>query len=265
MELSIIKDNGDTNVSLIMDEKAFCHTPEDIIKIIKAVSQCAEHECKCHSAHTQEVKQDNSDKQFKSTAPSSNSVKNPSDDLFNVRQRIPNNTVDISSLTIRQAITENALVRCPHCGQAHALIVSDNNMLYLMRKDYNKDEFVVVLEKDIGLDLNKTLFYLSCKENSDVQERISYYTALQEMSPLDSSSFNVNQDTEIFCPVCHCSNSFLNWKKAWDSPLSFFECENICEICGGECVKSIKHCENGTTKEIIKCEDCDNTWESLKE
>ena len=63
-----------------------------------------------------------------------------------IRSRIPNNVINIEDLSLKQAVTENALVRCPNCGQAHALIVRDNTGLYLMRKDYEKNEFVVISE-----------------------------------------------------------------------------------------------------------------------
>jgi predicted RNA-binding Zn-ribbon protein involved in translation (DUF1610 family) len=145
-----------------------------------------------------------------------------------IRPRIPNNVVDIKDLTIEKAITENALVRCPSCGQAHCLAVHSDK-IYMMRKDYDKNEFGIICEFD-SLQ-SQDFIKACCKEETN---RNFYYQDLQKIKFITTSDFAVNNDTEIFCPVCCSSNSFSEWKHAYQEPLSFFETEHLCDACGGE-------------------------------
>ena len=163
-----------------------------------------------------------------------------------IRSRIPNNIVNIEDLSLTQAVTENALVRCPHCGQAHAIIVNDNTGIYLMRKDYQKNEFVVIAE--YGIDDN-TFTDACCKDDTDKQ---IYFKDLQKQPELsDITQFNVTNETELFCPVCRNSNDFKQWKDAYENPLNFFETDQLCDACGGEKLpKVIKN------KTVYCCDKC---------
>ena len=163
-----------------------------------------------------------------------------------IRSRIPNNIVNIEDLSLIQAVTENALVRCPHCGQAHAIIVNDNTGIYLMRKDYQKNEFVVIAE--YGIDDN-TFTDACCKDDTDKQ---IYFKDLQKQPELsDITQFNVTNETELFCPVCRNSNDFKQWKDAYENPLNFFETDQLCDACGGEKLpKVIKN------KTVYCCDKC---------
>lgn len=159
------------------------------------------------------------------------------------RKRLPNNVVDVKDLTVQQAVTENALVRCPKCGQAHAIVVMSGSSVFLMRKDYKMNEFVTIAEVDAD---GNHLTNMCCKEDTN---RLSYFNDLQSISPIRNSDFTVNNDTEIFCPVCSKSNTFADWKDAFDNPLGRFETEHLCDACGGEVVeklvkgKTYAHCE----------------------
>lgn len=172
-----------------------------------------------------------------------------------IRPRIPNNIVDIKDLTIEKAVTENALVRCPSCGQAHCLAVHSDK-IYMMRKDYDKNEFGIICEFD-SLQ-SQDFINVCCKEDTD---RNFYYQDLQKIKFITTSDFAVNDDTEIFCPVCCSSNSFSEWKHAYQDPLSFFETEHLCDACGGEKLeKFIKKskfyvCDKCGLKETINKED----------
>ena len=163
-----------------------------------------------------------------------------------IRSRIPNNVINIEDLSLKQAVTENALVRCPNCGQAHALIVRDNTGLYLMRKDYEKNEFVVISEYDINDD---SFIQACCKEDTN---RKAYFDDLQNVPESDDiKQFNVTNDTELFCPVCHGSNSFELWKDAFENPLTYFETEQLCDACGGEKLEKFIH-----KKKVYSCDKC---------
>lgn len=174
-------------------------------------------------------------------------IKPKNDSGFNFRDRLPNNVIDITELTIEKAVTENSLVRCPSCGQAHCLAVNSGNHVYFMARDYEKDEFSIISSYD---SLNNKLFAEICRDkDGDFAE---YYRLIRELPfSKENEDFAVDNNTEIFCPVCHDSASFFNWKKAYDQPLNFFETENLCDACGGERVE--KHIHKMKT---LKCEKC---------
>lgn len=169
------------------------------------------------------------------------------------RDRLPNNVVDVKDLTVKQAVTENALVRCPECGQAHAIIVKSGVTMYLMRKDYSKNEFIVIAE--LAADDQQALLGVCCTETTN---RLDYFNDLQTFKEKNSGDFTVNNETEIFCPVCQKSNAFIDWKQAFDSPLTYFETEHLCDACGGEVVeklvkdKTYSHCEKCGLEQVVK-------------
>lgn len=164
-----------------------------------------------------------------------------------IRPRIPNNVVDVQELDIKKAVTESALVRCPKCGQAHVLAVNAGNHIYMMRKVYgNPDEFKIIAEFD---SLNSQDFInMCCKPETD---RKAYFEDLQKVKPLDDKDFAVDNDTPIFCPVCCESDTFYNWKNAYENPLEYFETEHMCDACGGEKLEKLikKH-------KVYQCDSC---------
>ena len=170
----------------------------------------------------------------------------PDRDEFKIRKRIPNNVVDVKELDIKQAVAENALVRCPNCAQAHCLAVNSTSKVYMMKRDYTKNDFGIIAEFD---SLTSNDFYgMCCKEEFNV---LDYFEDLQKLPVISDEDFIANNDTEIFCPICHTSEKFELWKQAFESPLEFFETEHLCDVCGGETVtKMIKKQKKN------KCEVC---------
>lgn len=169
------------------------------------------------------------------------------DSTFKIRERIPNNVVEIGDLNVKQAITEKALVRCPECGQSHCLAVYSNSRIYFMERQYENDEFSIIAEFD--QDLETTAFLaMCCKEDTD---REAYFRDLQSAKTLPDKDFAVDNNTDIFCPVCHKTWDFLNWKSAYETPLDYFETEELCDACGGENVTKVVK-----GKKVTKCEKC---------
>ena len=162
------------------------------------------------------------------------------------RERLPNNIVDVKDLTIEQAIKEKAIVRCPKCGQAHCLAVSSGSKVYMMERQFSSNEFGIIAEFDSFS--SQDFVNMCCKEDTNKQ---LYFEDLQALKLLDDKDFAVNNDTEIFCPVCHESNTFETWKDAFENPLKYFETEHLCDACGGEKLeKLIKK------KKVYACDSC---------
>lgn len=153
---------------------------------------------------------------------------------FKIRERIPNNVVDVKTLDVKQAITEKALVRCPHCGQAHALVVHSGSNIYFMERNFEENEFRIILHFDSSNE--KQLTGVCYKEDMD---KLAYFCDLQSLKEISNDDFVLDNDTEIFCPVCHESNTFESWKRAYEHPLEFFETEQLCDVCGGETVTKV--------------------------
>lgn len=167
-------------------------------------------------------------------------------DEFKIRERIPNNVVDVSTLDVKQAITEKALVRCPKCGQAHALIVHSGNNTYFMERNFKEDDFRIIFHFDSSNE--NELAGVCYKEDMD---KLAYFNDLQDIKELSNDDFVLDNDTEIFCPVCHTSNAFVSWKIAYEHPLDYFETEHLCDVCGGEKLeKWIKK------KHVYLCDSC---------
>lgn len=175
-------------------------------------------------------------------------VAKPSDS-FNIRKRLPNSVVNIEDLSIQQAVTEQALVRCPKCGQSHVLAVNSGNHIYVMRKFYSltqSDEFRIIAEFDSLT--SQDFINMCCKPDTD---RKAYFEDIQKAKMLDDKDFAVTNETEVFCPVCCKSSSFMDWKEAYENPLQFFETEHICDACGGEKLEKLirKH-------KVYQCDKC---------
>ena len=174
---------------------------------------------------------------------------------YKIRQRIPNNIVDINELDIKQAVIDKALVRCPHCGQAHCLAINSNNNVYVMERDFCNDEFNIIAEFDSLT--SSGLIGMCCKPDTD---KLAYFNDLQSVSIINYNDFVANNDTEVFCPVCCESSTFINWKDAYENPLKFFETEHLCDICGGEKLEKIIK-----DKKVYLCESCGHQSEFKEE
>ncbi len=181
----------------------------------------------------------------------------PERTTFHVRERIPNNVVNLDDLTIKQAVTKSALVRCPRCGQAHALILRDGHTLYVMRRNFVEDEFVIVTNFD-DLDTKMTDAYTLSDSNTTPQTKLKFFHKLQGMMPCEEKDFNVDNDTEIFCPVCCKSSSFHYWKDAYENKEKYFEHQYVCNVCGGEC--DIDMDKEGNNGHLVVCSDCGHKW-----
>lgn len=173
-------------------------------------------------------------------------IETPRNDEFRIRERIPNNVVDVHTLDVKQAVTEKALVRCPHCGQAHCLAANAGSKIYMMERDFKADDFNIIAEFDSLT--SEDFIGVCCKPDTD---RLAYFQDLQNAETVNDSDFAVNNDSEIFCPVCCESDTFLNWKKAYETPLEFFETEHLCDVCGGETITKVVK-----KQKVNKCEKC---------
>jgi hypothetical protein len=169
-----------------------------------------------------------------------------------VRDRLPNTSViDPATLDVKKAVTEKALVRCPHCGQAHCLAISAGVKIYFMERDFHKDDFGIIAKFD---SLTSQGFLgMCCKVDTD---KLLYFKDLQDAALLTQEDFAATDETEIFCPVCHQSESFYEWKNAYINPLDYFETEHLCDVCGGETV--VKP-DAVTKQKTICCETCGHT------
>ena len=161
------------------------------------------------------------------------------------RDRLPNNIVDVNELDVKQATQGAALVRCPHCGQSHCIVLRDGANMYMMQK--RDGEFKIIIGPVHPTDfLNR---YVMPEESNP----LDYYNDLLGINIQEDKDFAVDNDTDIFCPVCHQSAKFIEWKRAYDEPLSYFEYEHPCEVCGGE-TTVLKAAEDEEV--IYGCEVC---------
>lgn len=178
------------------------------------------------------------------------------DDLFQIRDRIPNNAVDLKDLKIGKAGTENALVRCPNCGQSHVLIVKCQGNYYLMGRDYNKGEFVQIGEVIENEDELNNIYYKSEVKGVNVSKE-DYFVDIQNIikrARHDDFNLVIDNQSVIICPVCQKSDNFLTWKEAFANPESFFEFNVICDACGGEVIT--KNIGKKSPKYRNQCESC---------
>ena len=171
-------------------------------------------------------------------------VSKPADE-FKIRERLPN-TIDAKELDIKQAVTENSLIRCPHCGQAHCAVFKDATMYYFMEKNYDTNSFDVICKSEKKEDMELAF----ANANTDMQD---YFADLQNAlkSSIENIDIVVDNDSLITCPICSATTSFMNWKEAYDTPLHFFETEQLCDLCGGETVTKMKK-----KKAVVCCEKC---------
>lgn len=173
------------------------------------------------------------------------------DDRPVIRDRIPNQ-VDLSEYEIKQAVTQEPMIRCPNCGQSSKAIVcisyTENYLLRKVTKNNKKTfETVMLLEDEDAINnILKPKNATAIDYHNDIMK-------IKQSKKLKDTDLNVSNETKLQCPCCHSVNKFSKWVDAFKDPLSFgFETENLCEVCGKEAVKTID--EN--KKEIIQCEYC---------
>lgn len=177
-----------------------------------------------------------------------------SDDMFNIRKRLPNNVVDVSTLEINSTTNEKALIRCPLCGQSHvAVIIVKPTENYLMVYDSSKKEFIFVGDEPLT-DEEVSKIILPAGSNT-----LDYYHDLLGMLPTvegKPKDVIVYENTEIFCPLCEETGSFASWKDAYYKPLGYFEFENPCRVCGGETLEQVNKDSQDKKTVTHKCDSC---------
>ena len=175
-----------------------------------------------------------------------------------IRERLPNNIVDMDNLDISNAKVKKSFLRCPSCGQAHCLAVKNNNSIYFMVKDIENDEYkiITVIDEDSEHDFNSENILSMCMKDNMSNYR-DYFDDLQDIAKKHGSDddFVVDNDTIVFCPICKEKNTFSKWSDAYINPSFYFEYDKVCDICGGECIKTISK-----GKEIDKCEECNTKY-----
>lgn len=245
---------GDQSVSLVYEDKAEW-TPEGLCQVIRCVKETLGCQCTNHKIG---VVMDSTEASGELPPFPKEYEPKHMDDHFGIRPRLPNNVVDVSKLSIQEATTDEALIRCPICGQAHSVIVSDNVNFYLMRKHYPSNEFGIV--KSVSGSDEGSLLSLSrqcdAEHENDPANKLDYFFLVQGMPLTEDRDFAVVNDTELFCPVCHKSAPFIQWKEAWQEPSKYFEHTHICEACGGECVEQIDTDKKG----LLVCDACGRKW-----
>jgi predicted RNA-binding Zn-ribbon protein involved in translation (DUF1610 family) len=125
--------------------------------------------------------------------------------------------------------------------------------------DNNKKEFVFIGEVMTSQDVeNMTLKVkdgLSSKEQAVVRKL--FYDDLQNLLTNQSTPDDVcvYENTLIYCPVCGVEDEFTQWKEAYYNPLTYFDSEKLCRVCGGEVIENLtKKSQKGIAS--YKCEDC---------
>lgn len=113
--------------------------------------------------------------------------------------------------------------RCPDCGQAHRLDVTQS-----IRVEMNKEM------------TEKTYFYLDVSVTNE-NELFDVKDTIQK-----------NPEYNASCNNCDVTNPVHKWMHAFEDPLVYFEMENLCH-CGGELwMDQIP----GTSSYGFVCEDC---------
>lgn len=162
------------------------------------------------------------------------------------RKRLPNQ-VDVSELDVKDAVTENALVRCPACGQSSIIAVQHDGELYeFMAKRNNEFKHIVTCN---STDEMHDMAY----RRVDRTKIPDYYNDINNIRSFEDNDVVINNDTQICCPICGSVENFNEWKNAWQNPLLYFEYEHPCEWCGGE-TTVLKADESGEV--VYKCEIC---------
>ena len=166
-----------------------------------------------------------------------------------VRDRLPNQ-VDLSEYEIKSAVTTEPMIRCPHCGQSSKAIVHIDNEFYYIRKSKkkNKETFDTIMVMQSKEEVDNIIK----PEGSDI---LDYHHDIMDVkipSKLKNTDLNVDNNTELLCPICNETKKFNEWTDAYNNPLDYFETDMLCDICGGEAVEKI----NKDKTKVIICECC---------
>ena len=240
------------DLSIAIDENKVEVTEDLLVRVIKALNDSRIHLLKSHDDKQaiHPCQRPTIQQPVKDLGPSIIPMSSPDRPL--VRDRLPNTSViDPATLDVKKAVTEKALVRCPHCGQAHCLAISAGSKIYFMERDFHKNDFGIIAKFDSLT--NKGFLGMCCKPDTD---KLLYFNDLQDAALITQEDFAATDETEIFCPVCHQSESFFEWKNAYLNPLDYFETEHLCDVCGGETV--VKP-DAKTKQKSICCEACGYT------
>lgn len=170
-------------------------------------------------------------------------------DRMLVKDRIPNQ-IDLSELEIKKAVTKEPMIRCPHCGQSSVVFAKIENDNYLLRKENknNKDTYKIVVSLD-----DEAVKGLYKPAQADIRDYHNDMMKIRVSSKFKDKDLNVNNDTDLTCPVCATTHKFKEWVDAFKDPLWFgFETELLCDVCGGEAVERIDENKN----KFVKCEHC---------
>ncbi len=168
-----------------------------------------------------------------------------------VKDRLPN-TIDLSEVDIKKAVTNEPKIRCPKCGQTDKAIVRIKpDESYFMRKDKSgdKEEYIPIAILDSDEAINNI-----CKpEKSDMKDYNDDIYKIRIPKSLKNANINVAQDTAITCPICKYTSLFQAWNEAYNNPLEYgFETELLCDMCGNEAVDKVTK----DNKHVIHCESC---------
>lgn len=166
-----------------------------------------------------------------------------------VRERIPNK-VDLSDYEIKSAVTTEPMIRCPCCGQSSKAIVHIDNEFYYLRKSKNKNKetFDTIMVMQSEEEVNNIIK----PEDSDILDYHHDIMDIKIPSKLKNTDLNVDNNTELLCPICNETKKFNEWVDAYNNPLDYFETDMLCDICGGEAVEKI----NKDKTKVIICECC---------
>lgn len=184
----------------------------------------------------------------------------PKEDRNIIRKRIPNNVVDLNEIDIQKAKEVKALIRCPNCGQGHCVLIRSDkdNTTYMLEKSISDNDFKIILairEEDIDNFRKGEWLY----GNKDKETKLDYFNKLQEVlqtKPKEiNNDFLVDNSTLLECPVCGYKDTFKEWNNAYKNPLEYFNTDQICDICGGEMIKTFLNDEDGIM-EHQACDEC---------
>lgn len=231
---SIIIKKGNAEISMTNISEHFLET-KNFLELLKIF------DLKCD-----DVKEDTENTENKKIIP----IIRKNEERSLVKDRLPN-TIDLSELEIKKAVTEEPMIRCSTCGQSNkAIIIINKDHNYYMQKRMvnNKESYITLLDmKDSDVDG-------MCKPS---EASISDYTKdiddLKVPKALKDVDINVDVNTEILCPICGAQDTFNNWAEAFKHPLEYgFETELLCDMCGQEAADIIQK----DNKHVIRCESC---------
>lgn len=174
-----------------------------------------------------------------------------------IRKRLPNDNVyNINDLDIQNAKVQKFLVRCPSCGQAHTIILKQNNdNCYVMVRDFNKQEFLLVCTysaSDVA-DKDNDLMNLKVDTPEEIQETFELLQKSLKMANKDTDILTEPDNIGI-CPICHSTNNLSDWQECYKDPSKYLpeSYDYYCDVCGREVIIEFSN----DHKEKLVCEYC---------